>query len=55
MVDLKNILSRDCSPMVNLAILDLAAESGLIGRGVFQVATQLFADPHEQLGDVVIN
>lgn len=47
MVDLTNILSRDCSPMVNLAILDQAAEIGLIGRGVFKVPTQLFADPSE--------
>ncbi|MES2605325.1 MAG: DUF1116 domain-containing protein [Pseudomonadota bacterium] len=47
MVDLKNILSRNCSPMVNLAILDRDAEIGLIGRGVFSVPTQLFADPNE--------
>ncbi|MFJ7567409.1 DUF1116 domain-containing protein [Herminiimonas sp. NPDC097707] len=47
MVDLKNILSRDCSPMVNLAILDRDAEIGLIGRGVFSVPTQLFADPNK--------
>lgn len=55
MVDLKNILSRDCAPMVNLAILDKAAEAGLIGRGVFTVPTQLFADPQEQLKDVLIS
>ncbi|ABR91313.1 Uncharacterized conserved protein [Janthinobacterium sp. Marseille] len=55
MVDLKNILSRDCAPMVNLAILDKAAEAGLIGRGVFTVPPQLFADPQEQLKDVLIN
>lgn len=46
-VDLKSVLSADCSPMVNLAILDQAAEIGLIGRGVFSVPTQLFADPNE--------
>jgi len=55
MVDLKNILSRDCAPMVNLAILDKTAEAGLIGRGVFTVPTQLFADPQEQLKDVLIS
>lgn len=44
-VDLKSILSNDCAPMVNLAILDHAAEAGLIGRGVFEVSTELFADP----------
>jgi hypothetical protein len=55
MVDLKNILSRDCAPMVNLAILDKAAEVGLIGRGVFTVPTQLCADPQEQMKDVLIS
>ncbi|MNR83595.1 hypothetical protein D3C72_143750 [compost metagenome] len=54
MVDLKNILSRDCSPMVNLAILDQAAEAGLIGRGVFQVPAQLFDDPKEAFKDVMV-
>lgn len=47
LVDLKKILINDRPPMVNLAILDQAAETGLIGRGVYTVPAQLFADPSE--------
>lgn len=44
-VNLDSLMSKDFSPMVNLAILDQAAEIGLIGRGVFRLPTQSPSNP----------
>jgi hypothetical protein len=40
-VNLGSLMSKDLSPMVNLAVLDQAAEIGLIGRGVFRLPNRM--------------